>query len=70
MDYYTIRSDDSYIQVDEHLNVADGGFSELTLTFLNPSTNGSEKGRYKCLVPGVDGVSVEFSVIVFASTSP
>ena len=69
MDNVIIQLSDSSIQLDEHLNVADGGLSELTLTFLDPSIDGSEKGRYKCLVPGNSGIVLELSIKVVTSTS-
>lgn len=59
-----LRSD-NFLQLDEHLNVADGGLSELTLTFLQPSIASDVAGQYTCSVAhGGSAVSVEFRIFV------
>lgn len=65
-----VRRSDS-VQLDEHLNVADGGLSELTLTFLNPvvpTNKGSTNitGHYRCSTPGS---AVEFHIQVLRASS-
>jgi hypothetical protein len=64
-----VRRSDS-IQLDDHLNVADGGLSELTLTFLNPTarTGNNVNGHYRCST--LDSTSaVEFHIKVDRATS-
>lgn len=55
---------DGWVQVDAHVNVADGGLAELTLTYLRPSDR-RHRGDYRCVAQNQHGrAHVDFSVDV------